>query len=1113
MKLSKLMMSAMLPMLMLTMFSCKNDQVDTGGKKQEYLYLEKDTLYVNYTGVKKQVFNVDTPDNDWYFEMVGQSDWCVVSTVSDAAGIKQLNFNVDPNTGETSREAKLQISYGSLSATLVVVQFADTSVPATHIIPGADEYLLEKELGTLQIPVTSDGDYSVSVAEGGSWLQYNAAKVVDGVAVEEFFCDANFEKDARTTVVTFASGDVEAQVSVTQWGTVDLILERTQLAVGYMARTDTVKLIVRGDYTVTTSASWLSCDKAASTSEYAIIKYATNTSTSDERTGVLTFKTASTTATLSVKQAKKSETEAVDDDQYKGDLCAVLSGAVASSEVTSSRGASRACDGNTITAWYTNYLTDTAPSISMNVDASALTQIDYLRYVPTSTSMDWGQWGVVDVYYTLDGKEQLYGTIDFEKRRTATTVEFKEPLSKSVTAVRFVIKSALATTSGGTVYDKVASAAEIQLCQYNPDNFSPLTIFADYSLSSLKPSVTYDDIATIKDPFYRRIAEKVYYGTYDEFRVCQFTVHQHPDVDSKIFRTNTYSLLDNVTGMYVAKAGDEQYIFLDEDYGQSIYVRVVDWVNHEDASTTTAHTFDYPIVKGRNVIKPAYRGLMYIVVHSNDYASIPPMKANFVNAEINGYFDLTKHSAADFYRLLSLGGSTEPHFDMLSKKCLLNYSKSTIRTYTLAGSSANGANAVKLLNTYDSVFMIQERIQGHDKYKALGRDRGHKNRMLFSTTYGETYGFSTSYRTAYNSESMAHDVANPSKMWNQTTTVYNNNIVGSVWGLAHELGHTNQVNGFVWRGLVEVTNNLMCAATQTIFYGEGNTTMRFNDHFNKGMRDIATRWMTDRDGTERRMTHCEACNTPVVGATSDGVDPTTQLEPFWQLYLYYHLVVGRTDFYPDLYEACRMRQTAYTNSDADQAQNMLDFMKMASDAAGEDLSDFCDAWAIPGVNNRMKVTHYGTNYITTTAEQVEASKSYCHKYSKPKLNPLYINDLNLDMYRNPKPVVAGTHTVSNGTYKMSGWQNVVAWKLVDPKTSRTVAIKQNTSSFTYFDQPSVYMNNSTGTDYVYSTGSSYATSDTGTMRALKATSQVARTDLRLYGVAADGTEVASLSNK
>ena len=126
------------------------------------------------------------------------------------------------------------------------------------------------------------------------------------------------------------------------------------------------------------------------------------------------------------------------------------------------------------------------------------------------------------------------------------------------------------------------------------------------------------------------------------------------------------------------------------------------------------------------------------------------------------------------------------------------------------------------------------------------------------------------------------------------------------------------------------------------------------------------------------------------------------------------------------------------------------------------------------------------------------------KYPKPKLNPLYINDLNLDLYRNPQPVTAGTHTVdAAGNYSTEGWENVAAWGLKDPETDEIVAIRVADKTFQYGYQASIYQTDGAG---------GYAWNSTKDNRLMEPATPQYRTDLQLFGIAADGTWVASKSN-
>ena len=1071
-----------------------------GNDVQPFLTLDTDTLKVSYLGTDGMEYVEVSSSREW--SVLEDADW--VSTEADGS---LLGVAVEANEAKESRMTTITVVSEELSKELVVLQFADTKQEATQIFVADTLTIVDAMLGSLSIEVVADGVYEV--ATDAEWLKWSGQSVEGVSIVENFDYDSSFEKEPRYATITFRSENTSTSVRVMQWGTDELLIDSEELSF-FFAKTTPQNILVmaKGDYEVDTDADWLSYEICEGIITDTIKVVAANNTVTEERNATITFKSANDTKAVSVVQEALKKYEDFSSLASPKDRKVVITGSEATSVYSSLDYYSheKAYDNNASTGWRNEETEDYNPNIAFWLDASSFDQIDYFEYTPFTLYGTGGYWGEVDIYVTdADNVERKVETIDFGMSEEKSVHYFKEPL-KDVTYIRFHIitgsKSQYAGASGANyTYASVGEIAFYQKAMVE----DPLIVFTDWSLSELKEGITMNEIVELQSPFYRSIAEQLYYGVYDkEFRVCKFKAFPHPDRDAAIFRTNTYTMLDNVTGMYVPAAGDTMRIYLNETYSQKVSVRIVDWVNEEAASSTQYTTYDYQLEKGYNEIVPNVRGLMYMMCHTDDYASVPEMTVHFINASVNGYIELGKTDMSKAYELLRKGGNTEPHFDMMSRRALLNFPKTTFYENTFLKNPARTDRVEELLHLYDTLMYIQEEVQGHYKYKALGRQRVHRNRALYRGTYAPNfYGASAGYATIYHVNNMGKEVVNPSRMWDKAATSFSNDVVGAIWGLAHELGHTNQTEVFKWRGLTEVTNNLMCAITQTVFYGEGNTTVRFNDHFNRGMRDYVTRWVVDPDGTRRRITHCEGVNTPSVGNTEGGVDPTTQLVPFWQLYLYYHMALGKTDFYPDFYEACRLSPTK-CDSDEGHTQAMLDFMRMASDAAGEDLSDFCEAWGLPGVNNNVKVSHYGTNYITTTEEQLNAGYEYCHKYPKPKLNPLYINELNLDLYRAPKAVVAGTHTVDeSGNYSTEGWENVAAWGLKDPETDEIVAIRVADKTFQYGYQASIYQTDGAG---------GYAWNSTNDNRLMEPATPQYRTDLQLFGIAADGTWVASKSN-
>ncbi len=538
----------------------------------------------------------------------------------------------------------------------------------------------------------------------------------------------------------------------------------------------------------------------------------------------------------------------------------------------------------------------------------------------------------------------------------------------------------------------------------------PLEIFTDYSCSELRPGLTLKKTRYVQDPLLRTVAEGLAAGTYDkEFRVATYKAYPHPDEDAARFGTNTYTKWDNITGMCILEPGT-YHICMDEEPSASVFIDIINWENN-----CYGYNVQFQLKKGINTItvpekKGGYKltpGIIYLRYHTPDYKSAKPITVHFLDAEVNGYYDVRSMPDSRFEELIE--NAKAPEFDIISNRSIL-----TMPVKLFKANTQTGDRAKKLMAIIDTVVALEEDLQGHIKY-ATG---GHRNRMIFRPIY-PTYNddgtiksagifmYSTSYATGYNvSNGAGNAITNPDQ------------LVANIWGPAHEVGHSNQIaKGLKWRGTTEVTNNICSAYVMYTLGGalEKNAKTSFTDRkaFNNGLRDIAL----NRDKT---MPHFSA------GAWDNMY--YAKAIPFWQLYLYYTYVGGYPDLYQDIYNTVRNRTDNKTITDG---QAQMNFVKLVSELTQTDLTEFFDFWRFLTPSEGIYINDYGSSTMTITQEMVDDAKQFMSKYDKPKHKIQFLCEHNLSGYMNPQPAKAGLMQEHSSYIRAYDFENIIAYELCD----------------------------------------------------------------------------------
>lgn len=349
---------------------------------------------------------------------------------------------------------------------------------------------------------------------------------------------------------------------------------------------------------------------------------------------------------------------------------------------------------------------------------------------------------------------------------------------------------------------------------------------------------------------------------------------------------------------------------------------------------------EYTLHNGINKISLHKEGLAYISYFFEEPEKEKNIKLHFVNAKVNGYFDITKHDNQDWDTLLDK--ACYPIIDAIGKNIQIAYPVKTFQQYTKS-------KGVELVKIYDRICQMEYDLMGLPQYK-----RSVPNKILARAThiglmYKDVHG------TAYNHNTM-HFMAEP------------NEIISNSWGIAHEIGHAHQLRPeFNWSGLGEVSNNIFSLYVTT---------------------SLGNKSRLSEEGSYQRARE-EIINTgkSYLELPNNRLNIRTRLVPFWQLQLYFTRH-GYPDFYPDLFEALR-RQNAEalaTGTPRDGkiiAPLQLNFIKQACIVSQTDLTDFFEKWGFFKVGE-WEVNDYETGVYKMTAEMVQSCKEEIAAMNLPK---------------------------------------------------------------------------------------------------------------------------------
>ncbi|MBO9595307.1 MAG: M60 family metallopeptidase [Niabella sp.] len=485
-----------------------------------------------------------------------------------------------------------------------------------------------------------------------------------------------------------------------------------------------------------------------------------------------------------------------------------------------------------------------------------------------------------------------------------------------------------------------------------------LHVFKTSMALELKKGVKKKDIEKISDPQLKAAALSMAANNYGaNYRIADYTAWLKPTtLGRQLMIGDGYSKYEGITGIYLP-VGRQVVLVEGIAAGKEVRLLVPNWNRRapegieptKDPAGWGIKRQEFPLKNGINIIDlQTHDGLAYIDYYSDEPEKEQPIRVHFVNGKVNGYFDITKNTDADWNRLID--HAVYPVIDAKGRHIQIAYPAEDCKKYAYG-------RGVELISNYDSLVYRQHRILGLIKYNKVP-----KNHILARVNYNY-YMFRDGDGVAY----MGTKPGNAMPLVIDPARV----IKGDpCWGFSHEVGHVHQLRPYLnWGGLGEVSNNIFSLYGTTSFGNKSRISEQKN--YQKARDSIIARkicYLQDKDVFNR-------------------------LIPFWQLQLYFTGPGGNADFYPDLFEAFRIqgaeesnkehRSGGWGNRGRNPAVYQLNFVKTACKVGKTDLTDFFERYGFFYVG-KFEFGDYGNYNYEMTQDMVDACKKEIAALNLPK---------------------------------------------------------------------------------------------------------------------------------
>lgn len=567
--------------------------------------------------------------------------------------------------------------------------------------------------------------------------------------------------------------------------------------------------------------------------------------------------------------------------------------------------------------------------------------IDYAVYYPYAAK---GAFGKLKVYTaTADTPDYtLQGEYDFKESANVSTIPFSPGLK--ATKIKYEVLSGM---------NDVVSCDEMEFyTKVETTEDQLLKVFADITCTELKPGITDEDIDRLPAEYFKRMGHALKDNVYNEwekdFRIREYKPYSYNTVWANKLHIKRFTDLDNPTGISV-ETGDELIVLVGDTYGQQIWLQCIgeertDYVEDHEYVQTSASGDAYPVKQGINKLTMKNPGQLFVMYNVSDLsaANAQPIKIHIPlgSGKVNGFFDVGEHKTDEKYAEL-LSKATNKYFCVRGEKLMFYFHTDKLREVVKT-------KILPSLNFYTDFIEWEEELLGWGDIQPK-----QMNNHIFAISPEGAFMWSGDRRIAF-AKSTLSKILNPDLLMDSK---------GSIWGQAHEMGHTFQ-EAINWPGCTESSNNLF---SNYVTYKLGKFCSRGSE--NSKLADAYYR------------------KEPWINLGNGGGDGELHMRMNWQLWIYFHRCGVMPDFFPKLFE--ELRNTPLTKSVPGMAQ--MQFAKAVSKVANMDMTEFFDRWGFFRPID-VAINDYGQSQYTVFQFQIDEAKKYMASFAKKPYAFCYIED-------------------------------------------------------------------------------------------------------------------------